>query len=259
MIEALGLKKDPASRSLPIYKRDDKLLIISGIGKVRAGIATAHAIHTVAESEICNVINVGICGAVSPNYRLGEAVIANKIWEKSTEREFYPDVLVSHGLREVSLGTFDKPVTSASGFSCDVVDMEASGVFQAAQLFLASHKLTFLKVVTDHLDVSPTNYSQMLRHYEDSIGNWLPVLVNQPDLVPNEYPITDKQEELIQELVERMRLTASQSVQLRHAVMRFLLKGGESLDFFPSRFRKTSEHKAFRNKQFRAILEVLDC
>lgn len=258
MIDALGLKKDPASRKLPVYKGDDQLLVISGIGKVRAGIATAHAIHTAGEPENCNVINAGICGAGNAKYELGEAVIANKIWDQSTGREFYPDMLLNRGLREVSLGTFDKLVTSANGLSCDVVDMEASGVFQAAQLFVASHEMLFLKVVSDHLEFSSVDYPQMLRYYEDSVGNWLPLLVNQPDLVSADYPITDKHEKLIQELVERMRLTATQTVQLRNAVLRFLLRGGETLDFLKSRFQETSEHKARRNKQFRVIIETLD-
>ncbi len=258
MIDALGLKKDPRSRKLPVYCRDDKLLVISGVGKVRGGIATAHAIHTAGTPESCNVINVGICGAGNARYRLGEAVIANKIRDQSNGREFYPDMLLNHGLREVSLGTFDRPVTSAKGLSCDVVDMEASGVFQAAQLFVASHEMVFLKVVSDHLQVLPAAYPQMLRYYEDSVSTWLPMLLNQPDLVPADYSITAKQEKLLQEFVEKMRLTATQTVQLRNAVLRFLLTGGETLDFLQSRFQEPSEHKAVRNKQFRAIIETLD-
>ena len=260
LIDAFGLKQDQSSRKIPIYGSEDTLLVISGIGKLHAGIATTHALHLSGNPSDCQVINVGMCGAVVDQIVLGEAVVAHKIWDHASGREFFPDMVYKHGLQEASLGTFDKPVTSGSRsmLACDIVDMEASGVFQAAQLFIPPHQMFFLKVATDYLEFSSDDYGQMLRYYEQSVEDWLPVLKGYHPFNPLDPVISEEQENLIVSLSESMRLTQTQTHQLRDAALRFLVRGGTDLDILRLKLELRPAHKSLRNRMFETIIQTLD-
>ena len=259
LIEALGLKQDRASRKIPVYSGDDFLLVISGIGKLYAGIATTHAVHLAGNTENCRLVNVGMCGAVHDQIALGEAVLVHKIWDHGSGREFFPDMLLKTPLQEASLGTFDDPVTSAhrSLLSCDIVDMEASGVFQAAHLFLSPHQMQFLKVVTDYLEFSSEDYTQMKRYYEESLEQWIGVLKMDNGFSKTNPILTEEHEELLEEVVARMRLTKTQSHQLRDAVMRYLVRRGADLSILKPIISEDPLSKATRNELLERIFEVL--
>ena len=260
LIEALGLKQDSASKRIPVFSSKDTLLVISGIGKLYAGIATTHAIHLAGDTSDCQLVNVGMCGAVVDQIALGEAVTVHKIWDHASGREFFPDMLVNQPLQEASLGTFDQPVTTANRplLACDVVDMEASGVFQAANLFLSPHQMLFLKVATDYLEFSSDDYSQMQRYYEQSVDDWLPVLQGFGKLETSEPVITPDQEAFLNSVAESMRLTQTQAHQLRDAVMRFLVRGGEDLEILKPKLKTRPEHKSLRNQLFESMIEALN-
>jgi hypothetical protein len=260
LIEALGLKQDTASRRIPVYTSDDTLLVISGIGKLYAGIATTHALHLAGNPEACHLINVGMCGAVVDQIALGEAVAVHKIWDHATGREFFPDMLVNHGLQEAVLGTFDQPVTTANRpiLACDVVDMEASGVFQAAQLFLSPHQMLFLKVATDYLEFSTNDYPQMQRYYDQSVDEWLPVLKHTESLDMQEEVISSEQETFLTSVADSMRLTQTQTHQLRDAAMRFLVRGGEDLEILKPKLVSNPKHKVLRNQLFESMIRALN-
>lgn len=234
--------------------------MISGIGKIYAAIATTHAIHLAGKPEKCHLINVGMCGAVVDQIALGETVAVHKIWDHASGREYFPDMLLNHSLQEASLGTFDQPVTSANRLilACDVVDMEASGVFQAAHLFLAPHQLVFLKVATDYLGFSSEDYPQMLRYFEESVQDWLPIVENFDQMGVADPIITPEQETFLVYVAESMRLTKTQTHQLHDAALRFLVRGGEDLDLLKSQLYNRPEHKSLRNQIFESIIQALN-
>lgn len=260
LIDALGLKQDSSSRRIPVYTSADALLVISGIGKLYAGIATTHAIHLAGESKDKHLINVGMCGAVVDQIALGEAVTVNKIWDHSSGREFFPDMLINHSLQEASLGTFDQPVTTANRpiLACDIVDMEASGIFQAAHLFMAPHQMLFLKVATDYLEFSSDDYSQMQRYYEQSLDDWLPTLMNCEHLDSTDPILSPEQETLLSSVAESMRLTQTQTHQLRDAVTRFLVRGGANLEILKPNLATQPKHKTLRNQLFESMIQSLN-
>ena len=259
LIEALGLKQDSASRRIPVYCSEDVLLVISGMGRLSAGIATTHAIHLAGGSGECQVINVGACGAVVDQIALGEAVVVHKIWDHSSGREYFPEMLVKHPLEEASLGTFDQPVTTSSRpiLACDVVDMEASGVFQAAQLYVPPHNMLFIKVATDYLDFTSDDFLQMRRYYEQSVDEWLPVVKSLDTLGVSNAVLSEEQETLLKQVVETMRLTETQEHQLRDAVIRFLVRGGKDLDRLQPILSARPKHKSQRNQWLVSLIKDL--
>lgn len=260
LIDAFGLKQDSCSRRIPVFASADTLLVISGIGKLNAGIATTHAVHLAGVTNENQVINVGMCGAVVDQIALGEAVVVNKIWDHSSGREFFPDMLINHALQEASLGTFNQPVTTAIRpiLVCDIVDMEASGVFQAAHLFMPPHQMLFIKVATDYLEFSSDDYAQMQRYYQQSIDEWLPILENFEQLDSTKPVISSEQETLLSSVAESMRLTQTQTHQLRDAVIRFLVRGGPDLEILKPNLASKPKHKSLRNQLFESMIQALN-
>lgn len=259
VIETLGLKQDSTSKRIPVYRSDNVLLVISGMGKLSAGIATTHAIHMAGQPEDCQIINVGACGAAVDQIALGEAVVIHKIWDHSSGREYFPDMLVKHPLKEASLGTFEAPVNSSSRpmLACDVVDMEASGIFQAARLYLPPHLLLFIKVATDYLDFTSDDYVVMQRYYEQSVGDWLPIIESLDGIEGTEKVISPEQEALLSHIEEVMRLTSTQGYQLREAVTRYLVRGGGDLEMLAHIVSKAPKHKVERNHMFASLIQKL--
>ena len=260
LIEALGLKQDTGSRKFPVYVGEDAMLVITGMGKVRAAIATTHLMHLAPRHDRACLINVGTCAAVTDQLALGVAVLAHKIWDRATEREFFPDMLLKHSLQEVSLGTFDRPVTGMKqpNLPCQAVDMEASGIYQAAHLFLAPHQMMFLKVVVDFVQASAYDLSEMLRYYTGSIQDWMPLITEACVWEDSAPAVTEGQECLLAEVAAHMRLTRTQTHQLEKAAQRFMVRGGENLDLLKPHLQTRPRHKARRNQIFSTILAALN-
>ncbi len=260
LIEALGLKQDTGSRRIPVYAGEDAMLVIAGMGKVMAAIATTHLMHMAPRHDRACLINVGTCAAVTDRLALGDAVLANRIWDRATEREFFPDMLVKHSLQEVSLGTFDRPVTGVKqpNLPCQAVDMEASGVYQAAHLFLAPHQMMFLKVVVDFVQSSTFDLSEMLGHYTGSMQDLLPQITKACVWEDPAPAVTEGQERLLAKVAAHMRLTRTQTHQLEKAAQRFMLRGGENLDLLQPYLQTRPRHKASRNRIFSSILAALN-
>jgi hypothetical protein len=145
LIDARSLKRDYAL-PYPLYRNDETLLLISGMGKTNALMAVSALLGWRRPEEGDCLINIGICGAPS-DYAIGEALLIHQIRE--SERSFYPDILYPHSLREASLMCVDAPLNAP----CDSpVDMESSAVFRAAERFFQLHRMAFIKIVSDHCD-----------------------------------------------------------------------------------------------------------
>ena len=260
IIDTLGLRRDPTSKKIQMYSSGEVLLVISGMGKLRAAIATTHALNMIGNPESCCLLNIGMCGSAVEYIPLGEAVLVNKIWDYGSGYEYFPDVLLDYRLEEVSLGTFEKPLTVdyRPEHSCDVVDMEASGIFQAGQLFVPPHAMYFIKVPTDYLDFSPDDFPKMVQYYEQSAAQWLPILKDVKHLVNSDPVITPTQEGILKFVIEELRLSQTQSHQLRDAALRFLVRGGDDLRILESLIKSRPEHKSVRNRIFESMIQVLD-
>lgn len=143
LIEHYRLKRD---MSLPytLYKNDDILLLVSGVGKTNALMALSALLGWNIPKPTDFLINIGICGAPC-EYEIGEALLIHQIIDH--EKRYYPDILYPHSLRETSLLCVNEPQSHTSELP---VDMESAALFQAASRFFKLHQLAFVKIVSDH-------------------------------------------------------------------------------------------------------------
>jgi hypothetical protein len=145
LIEHYRLKRD-SSLPYTLYRNEDTLLLVSGIGKANAAMAVSALLGWRIPKRDDVFINIGICGAPI-TFPVGEALLIHQIIDG--DRRYYPDILYPHFLRETSLICADVPQSTTSDFP---VDMESSGIFQAASRFFKLHQMAFLKIVSDHCE-----------------------------------------------------------------------------------------------------------
>jgi len=154
LIAALGLKKNHSVTRFRVYDSHTCALTVSGTGKIRSAVATTFMLTHYNTSQKDLWVNTGVCGAAGPDVSRGGVFLVNRIRDNDTGRDMFPDLLYRHDFPEASLETFSSPVSSGADmdFHTMLVDMEASGAFEAARAFLPPHRVAVIKVVLDSLE-----------------------------------------------------------------------------------------------------------
>ena len=140
---------EPATGDYPfrIYHDRDLLrwLIVTGVGRHSAAMATAYLAGMSAASRAVAWLNVGVAGhATIP---LGEARAVHKITDVMLGSVYYPPAIFE-GLKTEALVTMSEPEESLAPRM--LVDMEASGFYASAITFSSLELVHCLKVVSDH-------------------------------------------------------------------------------------------------------------
>jgi len=178
-------------RKIPfrLFQNGEILLIISGIGKANAAVATAYACLKFKSACICNL---GAAGATHSGYNLGEIFHIQKIVE--TDRPdletgkpcvHQPDLLA--GFNTAILATSDRAVLDpkerkAISTTADLIDMEGASVVQACRTFKENcYLFKFVSDTPDHTrDQDIVDHIRAYRKtfydfFADSVRPMLPV------------------------------------------------------------------------------------
>jgi len=162
MLEAkpfvLGMSlKQSRKKPFSIFQNDNIFLIISGIGKANAAMATGYSCYKCKPTCICNL---GAAGATDFSHPLGEIFHINKIVEydrhELTTRRLCihnPDIL--NGFQTATLSTSDMAVLDPDerkkiSMNANLIDMEGASVAQACRKF--NTKCFIFKFVSDTPD-----------------------------------------------------------------------------------------------------------
>lgn len=265
VIERFRLKQD-ASFDLPVFRRDDVWLTVTGTGRMKSAIATTHLIAQVETRENTVIFNLGIAGhtqkAGEGPVSVGDRYLVHKITEQGTGRSFYPDLLARTPLAESPLTTVDRPLdrADAGGVEPGLVDMEAAGFYQAAAAFLPPHRIGCVKVVSDHLETRRLDKRHVgdliagsLEEFEETIAAYRKV----PD--GGEDVLTDADVRIVEHIRNRLRLTASRHRMLSDLVRAYKLHTGSDMPDLSKFTRvpvKTRQEGDAQFERLRGILSV---
>jgi len=179
------------TRKIPfrLFQNDGILLIISGIGKANAAMATAYSCLKFKPACICNL---GAAGATHSGYDLGEIFHIQKIVEPDRPDlktgkpcVHKPDLLA--GFKTTILATSDRAVLDpkerkAISINADLIDMEGASVVQACRTFKKNcYLFKFVSDTPDHTrDQDIVNHIRLYRKkfydfFTDSVRPVLPV------------------------------------------------------------------------------------
>ncbi len=141
LIEALALQKDE-DRPCPTFMSEDIVILISGMGKANAAMATTCACLRFMPKLICNL---GAAGALKETLPLGSIHQIGKVIEpdrpellNSKLHVFIPRTLPD--FPNAVLATHDRPIKTleerrATAIHADLCDMEGAAVAQTAENF----------------------------------------------------------------------------------------------------------------------------
>lgn len=232
-IKHYNLKKDLDSHKFQVFKNQEVVLIITGIGKVESAIAVTYLFSKYHPKDSDLLLNIGICGAKDYQMAVGNTYLCNKLIDHDSKRTFYPDMMYQHPFIEASIETCSWAITS-----CDIdldgqlVDMEATGVYQAASVFLKTHQLFFIKIISDHLKIenlTKAYISSLIQDRLDMIIDWVDTI---------KHGLTDKKEKIfsneeimaIDKTSNNLRISATMKHELIQYIRYFKLQYGDFED-----------------------------
>lgn len=250
---AWGLKFLDTEGPFRCYGDEDRMLVLSGTGKVRCALAVSWLITRFPALREGVLLNAGVAGC--PAHEIGSVHLVNQAIDTATGKRLYPDILFTHPYGEATLHTVDRPLEKvAAGMGeTDLIDMEGSVFLEAAQLFVPCHRAHMVKVVSDNLTPEKVDRNAVARLME----NALPAVEHIIESIPRggEQDIAGRMA-VFSRIGERWRLTASQRAQLHRAGRAWLLRHPEG-DFPLPGDRKTPRDKQSRSRALKALLDRL--
>lgn len=211
-----------------VYRNDSVLLLVTQMGSKNAMMAVSALLGYALPSVNDILINIGICGAPE-EFPIGEALLIHQIINR--DRCYYPDILYSHSLHESSLMCLDTPQETRLNTP---VDMESSGIFQAASRFFKLHKIAFLKIVSDHFQPETVTKEGTITLIKDHIAT-IESLISQLNSVRTTISLFTPQERTQIEHL-KTHFTKSQGDAIEDALTYHRLKSPEKalyLEFEP--------------------------
>ena len=104
LIKRFGLRKVREHTNFEIFASDEYSLVITGIGKVSAAIATTYLLSSL-EHQPSLVCNIGLCGA-REEFSIGELLAVSSLQDRGKGKAYFPEMIVKHDFREARLGSF---------------------------------------------------------------------------------------------------------------------------------------------------------
>ncbi len=135
-----------AAEDFPVYRAGSVSLVVSGVGKAAAAAATEY-LHALDDPRLSPIwINLGIAG--HGRLPTGEALLARRITDAASGRQWLPSPLSAPPMHTADLITVDQP-----NFDYErpaAFDMEASGFFPTASRFTRPELVHCVKIVSDN-------------------------------------------------------------------------------------------------------------
>ncbi len=172
-IDGLSLIRK-TEKPFPVYKNNNYILIISGIGKTNAAIACAYSCLTFPN---CRIINLGAAGATGTKHLLGESFHITEAvefdrphWKSKTPYVHKPDSL--EGFCGAKIATSDHPVIDPEerkkiSLLAELVDMESASVIQTCKkLGTLCYLFKFVSDTPEH--TNDTDIVDNIKKYRDT-------------------------------------------------------------------------------------------
>ena len=148
LIAHLGLSDRCDKGPYPLYRNENRRLVISGGGKVQAAGATAWLQDTDPASVNAAWLNIGIAGHACRS--VGEGVLAHRITDHGTGQNWYPPQVHGLTLTTDHLITVDQPETAYPEVA--LYEMEAAAFYPVACRTSTAELVQCYKVVSDNRD-----------------------------------------------------------------------------------------------------------
>ena len=220
IIEKYKLKKDKTSQKFQIFSNEKIKLIISGVGRIKSAMALMKIIENMEINENDFILNIGFCGSLNKNEKLGKIIIPAQILNAyNLKQTFYPDMLYNHDFCEGILICCDK-VLERNNLNLSLesvetgkyVDMESIGFLEAANHFFKRDKILILKIISDTLETEKNKREILNFEDKDLIEDiYLKIFIFLEKLgncfLENKYNFSEEEEKNIKKISQILRLS----------------------------------------------------
>jgi nucleoside phosphorylase len=146
VIDFYRLKKSQDQHAFDIYRGDDMVCVVSGIGKIASAAACAWIAASYSGETSFAWINLGTAGGAE--HEIGELLQLNQVVDADSGQCYYPAPVAVSPLAGSACLTLSRP--SEDYRSDTLFDMEASGFMQSALRFSSAELVQGLKIVSDN-------------------------------------------------------------------------------------------------------------
>lgn len=255
LITTYRLQKDSTTH---LYSHTHIDLLITGVGAVKTTERLNHYLKQNPDLSQTMVVNVGIAGGNPDQTEIGVLYRANAIQEETTGRSFFPDILLRHPHKEIDLTTVAKGISENGHQYSGLVDMEAGTIFQSMLNHVPPHRMVFLKVVSDHMNVSDwksLDVTGLIQTKLDEIQSLVSSFQN--EVLTERRILSEKEVDMLDHGSSQLKLTKTQQIQLMEWSENFIKRHGKSVEVLEKYFTMTSKSKAERNQIFEKIRQQL--
>jgi hypothetical protein len=216
LIAALGLKKDLAIKPFAVYRNEQYCLTITGVGKVAMAAGVAHTLGYINYTANPVLLNVGVAGHQS--LALGQPLIAEKIIDADSGKNFYPQLVYDSPCKTGVLSSVAKPQTDYP--EAHIYDMEGSAFYETAIKFSSAELVQCLKIISDNQasSVEMINAKQVSKLIEPNVGFFEQLLNNmlQLSLIQD-----DPEPQHLQLMLSQRHFTVNEQVRLKKLLIRW--------------------------------------
>jgi hypothetical protein len=257
LIEHYQLEKKQCSANIFYFQRGVITCLTTGVGEknVRKRLG-AFLNETVCRNTI--LMNMGIAGGNRDTTKIGKMYSINKITDEKNGKVWLPDALLKTGLPEMPLSSVSKGVTDGGNKYAGLVDMEGAAIFETVVQFIPVHCMVFLKIVSDHMDEildSPEQVVSLINKRLPEIDRLISLMQNS-GLVKTPL-LNDQHEQLLNGLKKSLKLTATQTYQLKDKAEGFIAVQNDNIAFLSQYLKVEIKTKQERTKIFHEICTSL--
>lgn len=242
-IERFGLKKQTTFHRVQVFANEQIMCIITGVGSMAAATALTEVLTTqqiqgkFSAADI--LLNIGVCGCKDKEVPCGTTYLCHSIQDGATGRIYYPDILYKHPFQEETLYSATKPFSTSEIQSqpCRLIDMEGAGVYQSGIRFFETHRMFFVKIVSDYGVQSSVqdgtaigqDVRTLVAQHVDTLVQWLePWLTDDGET----QIFTPEQEAELQTLCRSLKASVTMEQEIRQMMTWCRLNGNDGVAQF---------------------------
>lgn len=216
IINQFNLKKENSLHAFSIYKNEQVVLTVTGIGKIAMAGAVSYTLALFLDAKSPILVNIGIAGHKSQ--AVGDLLVASKVLDVDSGKVFYPQLIGSGW--PVACGVKTAAVANTVYEQGYLNDMEASAFYEMAVRFSTSELIHCVKVVSDN-ETSSIEHIQPKRVVEWIANQWVEINRLFEHLAQIRETLTPVELDDYEKIVSRWHFTVSGRVKLKALLRRW--------------------------------------
>lgn len=216
LIKYFNLIKENRPSPFLLYRKDNMVLTVSGVGKIAMAGAVAHTLALFPNTSLPILINIGIAGHKTQS--IGNLLLGIKIYDKESAKTFYPQLIGKNWPQTDTIQTSSLPCTNYK--EKGMYDMEASAFYEIAVKFSSNELIHCIKIISDNeqssiKNIHPKKVTEWITDQLQIIDTLLIQWIKLKEIIP------DTNHDEYNEIISKVHFTVSGQIKLKALLTRW--------------------------------------